>query len=105
MMGTRGFTAIDVVNYQYQNQQIDKKSMYSKSMRVIRAARKVLALNIRKPRSPRSLVIQVFPHVINALHDPPTLHTAEQMIESVAIFDSVSLTVQIGIVLFGKKIF
>jgi len=105
MMVKNGFIVTGAANYQFQSPQIDRKSMYFKSMRVLRAAKKVLALNIRKPRSSRSIVIQVFPHVINALHDPPTLHTAEQMLESVAIFDSVSLAVQIGIVLIGKKIF
>jgi hypothetical protein len=74
-------------------------------MRVLRAAKKVFNLNIRRPRSFRTIAIQVFPHLVNTALQPPTLQTVEQLAESIAIFDSVSLAVQIAVVVIGKKIF
>jgi len=74
-------------------------------MKVIRAARRVLSLNIRKPKSVRIVVIQVFPHVINSLIDPPTIQTAEELIRNIAVYDSMSILVQIAFVTINKKIF
>jgi hypothetical protein len=66
-----------------------------------RATRKVIRLNMRRPRSCRSIVIQVLPHVVNAVIQPPSIDTLEQLATTMVVFDTVSITAQVGIVLYG----
>jgi len=101
MMVNRGSTATVVQSYLFLNPLIDKESMYSNSMKLIRVAKKVINLNIKKPKSFRLVAIQVCPHVVNTLLQPPTLQTAEQIIETMAIFDTVSIFAQISVVMYG----
>jgi len=69
-----------------------------------RATRKVLRLNMRRPRSHRTIAIQVLPHVVNAVLQPPSIDTLEQLATTMAVFDTVSITAQVGIVLYGLYI-
>ena len=74
-------------------------------MRIFSAIRKVVNLNIKRPKSIRTVAIQVCPHVVNTLLQPPTLQTVTQLIETMAVFDTVSIGVQVLIVVTNKKIF
>ena len=74
-------------------------------MRLFRVTQKVLNLNIKRPKSIRTVAIQVCPHVVNSLLQPPTLQTATQIIETMAVVDTVSIGVQVLIVMLNKKIF
>ena len=74
-------------------------------MKLIRVTRRVINLNIKRPRSLRTIAIQVCPHIVNTLLQPPTLQSVEQLCETVAVFDTVSIGVQVLIVMMNKKIF
>jgi len=105
MMVKRGYIVIDAKSYLFLNPLIDKKSMYSRSMKIFRVTKRVLNLNIKRPRSFRTIAIQVCPIVVDTLLQPPTLQTVTQLIETMAIVDTVSIGVQVLIVMMNKKIF
>ena len=64
--------------------------------RIVRAVKKIVRLNVSSPKSFRIAVIRTIPLLISCPHDLTT-------VEQIAACDTLSIAVQVGIVIYSIK--